>query len=42
MPFEVDQPVEEQDVPYQVSRITGSCSGLEKGGNFAESMDAST
>lgn len=41
MPYEVDQPVEEHDVPYQVSRITRSCSGL-MGGRFAESLDAST
>lgn len=42
MPYEVDQPGEEQDVPYQVSRINGSCNGLERGGSLAKCLDAST
>lgn len=40
-PYEVDQPTKEHDVTYQVSRITGSCSCLERGGIFSKSLDAS-
>jgi hypothetical protein len=42
VPYEIDQPIEKRDVPYQVSSITRSCSGLERGGSFVESLDAST
>ena len=42
VPYEVDKPIEEQDVPYQVSIIARSCSSLERGGNFAKCLNAST
>ena len=42
MPYEDDKPPNEQDVPYQVSRITRISNGLQRSGSFAKKLDAST